>query len=137
MISILIRDTEVKITDVLKLLGEGYTYDQISNKFKITPTDIILSARIASDIISEMVSIKGKDIISANMEFILKNGKMVPLEEVRKKHPRAFEKWHENETNNLISYYKSGKSVAEISIILQRSYGSIKAQLEKIGLINR
>ena len=57
MISILIRDTEVKITDVLKLLGEGYTYDQISNKFKITPTDIILSARIASDIISEMVSI--------------------------------------------------------------------------------
>ncbi len=137
MTNILIRDTEVKITDVLNLLSEGYTYDQISDKFKITPTDIMLSARIASDIISEMVSIKGKDSINARMEFIISKGNLVPLEEVRKKHPRAFEKWHESETNNLISYYKSGKSIADISSILQRSYGSIKAQLEKVGLINR
>ena len=137
MTNILIRDTEIKITDVLKLLGEGYTYKQISEKLNITPNDIILSVHIASDIISDMVSIRGKDIISAKMEVILKNNRLVPLEEVRKKHPRAFEKWHESETNNLISYYKSGKSIAEISIILQRTYGSIKAQLEKVGLINR
>ena len=135
MASITIRDTDVKITDVLKLIGEGYSYEQISKKYNITAVDIMLSAQIAENAITKMVKLKGAEALSGEMEFILKNSQIVSLDEIRKEHPRAFEKWNKKEDEDLIEFFNSRKQIVDIANLLQRSPGSIKARLEKVGLI--
>ncbi|KAA3631697.1 MAG: DUF433 domain-containing protein [Calditrichaeota bacterium] len=136
MAEIVIRDTEVKVTDVLRMIGDGFTYGQIVDKYpKLAIADIMMSAKVAEEIIGSMVKIRGNNLSNLQMEFVFKNGRFQSLEELQEKHPRAFEKWNTAEDNNLVSLYKSGKTVKEIATILQRSIGSIRARLLKFGLI--
>ena len=51
MADVQIRDTNVKITDILQLIGEGFTYEQITQKYpQITIADIMMSAKIAEEL---------------------------------------------------------------------------------------
>lgn len=136
MATITIRDTDIKITDVLKLIANGYSYEQITKKHNITFSDIMLSARLAEDLISKVIKFKGAESLSGEFEFILKKGKLESLDEIRKEHPRAFEKWNTKEDEDLINFYNNKRKITEIGQILKRSPGSIKARLEKMGLIN-
>ncbi len=136
MADVQIRDTNVKITDILKLIGNGYTYEQITLKYpQMTHADIMLSAKVAEEIIGSMVKMHGNIIPALKMEFIFKNNIFKSIEELQKTNPRAFAKWNQAEDNNLVSMYKSGKEVKEIADVLERSIGSIRARLEKFGLI--
>lgn len=136
MADVQIRDTNVKITDILHLIGNGFTYEQISKKYpQITLTDIIMSAKIAEEIIGTIVKLHGNTIPAVKMEFIFKNNNFKSIEELQKTNPRAFAKWNTAEDNNLINMFKSGKEIKEIADVLKRSIGSIRARLEKFGLI--
>jgi ATP-dependent exoDNAse (exonuclease V) alpha subunit len=58
-----------------------------------------------------------------------------PLERIREKHQNAYKKWTAEEEAEIVSYFKSGKSVRKISEISGRQVGGIRARLIKLGLI--
>lgn len=130
--NILIRDSGKKITDVLKLLAEGYSYDSICSKLNLTPIDIIMTAKIACELITKMAELRGSTTITGTVEFIVKEGRFQTLDSVRKKYPRAYEPWDKKEDGSMMELYQQGKSVQEIAEILQRTTGSIKARIERL-----
>ena len=136
MADVQIRDTNVKITDVLGKLAEGLTYEQIIKQYpQVTLTDIMMSAKIAEEIIGTMVKIHGNTIPSVRMEFVFRNNRFKSIDVIQQEIPRAFAKWNTAEDNNLISMFKSGREIKEIADSLHRSIGSIRARLEKFGLL--
>ncbi len=138
MADVQIRDTNVKITDILRLIGDGFTYEQITTKYpQMNLTDIMMSAKVAEEIIGTMVKLHGNKIPAVKMEFIFKNNSFKSIAELQKTIPRAFAKWNESEDNNLVSMFKSGKEIKEIASVLQRSERSISLRLEKFGLVEQ
>lgn len=53
-------------------------------------------------------------------------------EKLKRKYPRAYEKWTEKEEDKLIELYKSGKSITQISNKIDRAPGGVKSRLSKI-----
>lgn len=136
MADVQIRDTNVKITDILHLIGDGYSYEQITKKYpQMTLTDIMMSAKIAEEIIGTMVKLHGDSISAIKMEFVFKNNSFKSIEELQKTNPRAFAKWRPTEDANLVAMFKDGKNIKDIALILERTYGSIRARLEKFELV--
>lgn len=56
------------------------------------------------------------------------------VNEIRKEHPRAYEKWDPEEEEALGVKYREGLSVSELAIIFQRQPGAIRSRLVKLGL---
>ncbi len=54
---------------------------------------------------------------------------------IRAKHPKAYTPWRDQEIQQLKEYHQAGKGVQEISKLLGRQPGAIRARLEKINLI--
>lgn len=130
--NIVIRDTGKKITDVLKLLAEGYSYDSICARLSLTPIDIMMAARIAGEIVTKMAELRGGTTVSGAVEFVVKEGRFVTLDNVRKKYPRAYEPWAKDEDGKLMELYQNGRNIKEIAEILQRTAGSIKARIDRL-----
>ncbi|HNR31302.1 MAG TPA: hypothetical protein PKI11_10470 [Candidatus Hydrogenedentes bacterium] len=59
------------------------------------------------------------------------------LRQVRKTHPRAYEKWTVEEDDVLRSAFHEGQTIAEIAAHLQRQPGGIRSRLCKHGLIEK
>ena len=57
------------------------------------------------------------------------------LEKIREKHQNAYRKWTEEEEKEIISQFKNGKSIRNISALSGRQVGGIRARLIKLGLI--
>ena len=57
------------------------------------------------------------------------------LEKIREKHQNAYKKWTSEEEAEVVSKYKTGKSVKDIAILTGRQVGGIRARLVKLGLI--
>ena len=58
----------------------------------------------------------------------------IGLGEVRKAHPRAYEKWTAEEDERLKVEFASGKKPPELAEILQRQRSAIVSRLKKLGL---
>ena len=58
--------------------------------------------------------------------------KAFSVDEVRKEHPRAYEKWSEQEDSKLLKLLKQGKSIDELCPIFQRGKGAIKSRIRKL-----
>jgi hypothetical protein len=56
------------------------------------------------------------------------------LDDIRKNHPRAYEKWAPEEDARLKSLHGLKKSIPEIAALLHRQPGAIRSRLEKLGL---
>ncbi len=56
------------------------------------------------------------------------------FKEVRKKHPRAYMPWDQEEKDTLERGFNQGQSVRELAELLQRQVGGIRSQLQKMGL---
>ena len=56
------------------------------------------------------------------------------LEETRKKHPRAYEKWSDEEDERLRKAYKAGAKVKDLAADFARKPGAIRSRLKKLGL---
>ena len=52
----------------------------------------------------------------------------------RQHHPRAYEKWHEDEEERLRSLTAEGRTKKEIAAILQRTTGAVASRQRKLGL---
>lgn len=56
------------------------------------------------------------------------------LDAIRRRHPRAYEKWTAEEDAQLRSAVEAGKTVQEIAVLLGRQPGAITSRLQKLGL---
>ncbi len=133
--SIYIRNTNIKITDVLDLIAKGYLYNSILYKYpNLSINDIMAVAQTAKNLVEILVS---DDKIEIDYEILITahKGKIVNLNEIRKEFPRAFEKWRTDEDNLLVKLYKDRVSITKISIQMQRQVGAIIARLKKFELM--
>lgn len=56
------------------------------------------------------------------------------MKKVRDKYPNAYKPWKEEDDNLLMELYSEGKTIEEMSYILQRNRGGITSRLNKLGL---
>ena len=134
--SILIRDTGLRVTDVLDLIAHGYSYYQILlNHPQLTLSDIMVAARVAEQLIQELITVNGKVMIEGNIEVTCHNGHLVNLTNMRRQFPRAFEPWTRAEEEDLAGQFHQGLSAAEMAALHGRKRGAIRTRLKKLGLI--
>lgn len=137
MAEVMIRDTGVSITDVLGLIARGYSYKQVLETHPaLSLGDIMLSAKATLDLIGKVIMVEHDLKIEGEMKFTVKNGQFKSVDELKKDHPRAFEKWTDQERQDVERMFKAGDSIAIIAEKLQRSYGSIRARLIRMGHID-
>lgn len=133
---ITLRDTGIKITDVLDMISQGFRYNQILEKFpKLSLGDVFVSAKFAADFLRQYVTADDTIEVEGEVVVVAHNRRIINLTEIRKEHPRAYEKWEPSEDNELIAFYRSGKKIAEIAELLQRQPGAIRSRLNKLGMV--
>ncbi len=71
------------------------------------------------------------------MGFVGVSPSIINFDEIRKHHPRAYEKWTKDEEEKLSELYNDGKNTKEISKYLERQPGAIKSRLQKLGLVGK
>ncbi len=108
-----------KSVAVLKLIADGHSYEQILTAY---PTLTYL------------------DIFAAAQEALLLSGEagtaqQQRLNRIRAKHPRAYEKWGEEEDRQLRQLVQAGVKEKDIAAQLQRQPSAIRSRMEKLGLI--
>ncbi len=59
------------------------------------------------------------------------------VDKIREKHPAAYSKWTPDEEARLVAGFHSGKSQAQLSEMLGREPGGIRARLIKLGLVEQ
>ena len=133
--SVKIRDTGVTVANVLKLVSEGYSYDQILKANPaLTMGDIMASADLARQVIDQLEDEKGEVETDRGISFIFARGKVVALDKLREKHPRAYRPWTPRDGNQLAEMFKRGVSLNDMSAQLGRQPGAIRIRLEKLEL---
>jgi len=55
------------------------------------------------------------------------------MKEIRAQYPKAYCPWTKEDDDRLVSFYKSGKSIKELTSIFQRNEGAITSRLKKLG----
>jgi len=134
--SILIRDTEVRITDILEMIARGQSYYQILlSDSRLTLSDIMVTAKLAKEFIDNFVTPVHTIKVEGSIEVIATGGKIENITEVRKEFPQAFQPWTEEEEKQLTRLFHEGKSLAQIARIHQRKRGAIRTRLKKLGLV--
>jgi DNA-binding NarL/FixJ family response regulator len=113
------RNLSAKSAAVLKLISEGHSYEQILSLHKnLTYLDIFGAAREALDLV---------EATSATSQQRLAH--------VRKVHPRAYEKWTDEEDEQLEQLVRSGCPVDDIATQLQRQPSAIRSRMRKRNLV--
>ena len=103
---------------ILQAIAKGHTYEQILvQDLAWTYHDIFLAAAEA---------------LEAGQ--VTNEGNSYDVEEIRHDHPRAYEKWSDEEDGQLSEVCRSGKSVREIAKTLNRQDGAIRSRLAKLNL---
>jgi len=67
--------------------------------------------------------------------FAQKPGKSYDVQEIKRDHPRAYDKWTPEEEEALAEEYKDGVSIVELAKKHQRQIGAIRSRLRKLGLL--
>lgn len=57
------------------------------------------------------------------------------LKRIRRRYPRAYEKWCKDEEKVLAARFGAGASIEDLSVFLQRRPGAIRSRLRKLGLL--
>ena len=101
-----------------------------------TKTNICKSCNEELKIIFNYCPHCGKEIIEEiDKKVETKTFNTKKLKEIKQEHPMAYELWDEKQEEMLIELFDKKKSVSEISEMMQRKPGGIKARLIKLGLI--
>jgi DNA-binding CsgD family transcriptional regulator len=134
--SILIRDTDVKITDILEMISQGLSYYQILlSDSRLTLSDIMVTAKLAKEFIDSVVTPVHTIVVDSSIEVIASGGKIQNLTKLREEYPQAFKPWTRGEEEQLVELFHKGRSLAEIARFLQRKRGAIRTRLKKLGLL--
>ncbi|HOP06047.1 MAG TPA: hypothetical protein PLF13_02015 [candidate division Zixibacteria bacterium] len=133
---ITIRDTEIKVTDILAMIAKGYSYYQILlHDSRLTLSDIMVTAKLANELIEQFVTPEQQLNVEGEIRIRASGGRIVNLSEMRKEYPRAFAEWSKAEESQLVELYRSGRSLQEIARALQRKRGAIRTRLQKLGVL--
>jgi len=133
--TVIIRDTEIRVIDILDRIAKGNSYRQILTEFPLLNVgDIMTAAQFAFEILNDLM-VEGSDHIRLEGRLTLTNGKYVNLTKIRKEHPRAYVKWEPDEDENLKRLFQQGKNFNQLSEILMRQPGAIISRLKYLGLI--
>ncbi len=134
--SILIRDTEVKVTDILDMIARGLSYYQILlSDSRLTLADIMVSAKLAKELIDNFVTPEHTIVVNGSIHVAASGGRIHNVTKLREEHPRAFMKWSEEEEQQLAELFLAGKNMNEIARVLKRRRGAIKLRLQRLGLL--
>lgn len=92
---------------------------------------------LSKQVIKELYTMSFEQRLQKQKEFLGSLGikvkaKAYSIVQIRKTHPFAYQKWTTQEEQRLINLYKTGKTIKEISHILQRQPGGIRSRLEKL-----
>jgi uncharacterized protein (DUF433 family) len=135
---ITIRNTGVRITEVLDLLAKAYSYEQIVKHLPaLTLSDVMVAAGTASRLINEMIESDDQITVEGELKIIARNNQIVNLTGLHKEHPRAYEPWSREEQEQMIALYQEGKTIKEICETLERQPSAIRTRLGKAGLLGR
>jgi hypothetical protein len=105
---------------ILQCIADGYSYEKIlSLHSEFTYKNIFDAAQEALDILKVNAQKNTDDHI----------------EKVRKQHPRAYEKWTEDEEALLIEMFENNVPFEDIASKLKRQTGAIRSRLRKLELI--
>ena len=58
------------------------------------------------------------------------------LDEIQQLHPRAYEKWADEEDAHLTQLFRTGETAQQIAETLQRQPSAIRSRLKKLDLIS-
>ncbi len=137
-ISITIRDTGVQVIEILRLISQGYSYQQILDKHsRLVMGDIFSAVRLALDIIEQYVTPDGAITLDHEITIRANGGKLVNLSKLREEYPRAYEPWGEDEDKRLTDMFKQGTRTTEIARILERQPGAVISRLKMRGLLQK
>jgi len=70
----------------------------------------------------------------ANLRKLREPSKAYSLDEVRKVHPKAYEKWTPEDDRHLWALHRSGCSIKELSTEFDRKSGAIESRLRKLAM---
>ncbi|MCB2231109.1 DUF433 domain-containing protein [bacterium] len=136
--SIVIRDTGISVTDVLRGIAKGYTYEQIIKYLPaLSMADIMTAAQFAHDLIASHVTTDHEIKLSAEIKLLANKGQLIDLSELRKKYARAYETWETREDNQLVAMHRQGMSIDEMSVQLKRQPGAIISRLKSLDAFSR
>ena len=142
-----IRDTSLTPADILDLVADGLTYEQIVARHpKLSYKDIFEAAdqganlmRAASEVatpaeIGKLLR-EGRKLRAAEEPDGAKAGQRRTLEEIRGEYPRAYESWSPEEDKKVAAAYQAGQKVEDIALAHGRQPGAIRSRLAKLGLV--
>ncbi|MCP4683830.1 MAG: hypothetical protein GY867_00120 [bacterium] len=133
---ITIRDTGIKVTDVLRCISLGLSYQQILDTHpKLILGDIMSTARLAQDFIEQYVTSEGAISLDHVIEIRANSGRIINVSKIREEYPRAYEPWKPNEEAELVEMHKKGMSVLKIAEALKRQPGAVSSRLRTRGLL--
>jgi hypothetical protein len=111
------RRLSEKSVEVLRLIAEGHSYSQI---------------------VDGHFEISYRDIFDAAEEALRLNETSSEYEErmaaIKRKHPRAYERWTQDEDARLAAMHAEGKPVDELAARFQRQPSAIRSRLEKLAV---
>lgn len=136
--TIRIRDTGVSIAHVLRLISEGYGYDQILRANpKLNMGDIMAAADLARQVIEALNDEHDEIEIHHSISFAFSKGKIIALEKLREEFPRAYLDWSDREDQALADMFHKGAKINDIAKRHQRQPGAIHVRLVRLGLIKK
>jgi len=109
-----------KSAAILRLIAEGCSYEQILGADpQLTYADVFEAARRALDLIEGMSSAYAEK-----------------LARIRQSHPRAYEKWNEDEDRKLSELFRARQSVRAIAGQVQRQPSAVRSRLAKLNIVS-
>lgn len=108
-----------KSRSILEAIAKGHTHEQILiQDLAWTYHDIFHAAAEALELIKTAEDQKSYD-----------------LDTIRQEHPKAYEKWTDEEDARLVTLFKQGDTILTIARLLQRQSGAIRSRLVKLGKV--
>lgn len=106
-----------KTVAVLSLIAEGHSYSQIVESHPdITYRDIFKAAEEALQLLENPSDYHQR------------------MEQIKAKHPRAYERWSDEEEAQLTTMWGRGTSLAQLAIEFERQPSAIRSRIAKLGL---
>lgn len=135
--AILIGESGVTVVDLLKLIANGQSYEQILARYPVlTQVDIMAAAAFCVEMIQQLEPVSDQVVVEGKISVVVHNRKLQTLEQVRQKYPRAYEAWSKEEEKKLLSMFEEGLSFIGIAEKLQRNSGAIISRLRRMNKID-
>ena len=134
--NIMVRDTGIAVTQIFRLISQGYSYSQIlDSNPKLIMSDIMAAADLARQIIEGLKDDQDQIEIHQEIRFAFSRGQFVTMGQLREKYPRAFLQWTPREDERLAEMYQRGARISDIAQRHQRQPGAIHARLVRLNLL--